>query len=307
MKRPSFQFYPGDWLKDPKLRIADWEIRGLWIDLMCYMHNDAHYGYLCIGDQFLDQNAIQRLLNANPKRFHRVFNSLKTIGIIAVDDRGFYSKRMVEDERVRRVRAESGSRGGNPNLVNQKVNQNFKQNLTPSSSSSTSSSKKSYPKKAAPPALSDRFSDFWREYPKKVARSKCEDKWKALKLDGMADSIIESVRKYKQTRQWIEGGVRYIPNPETFLNQKRWNDEVPEDKTYNQLGLTKPTVVQDSRLVAWKSGRRLRHIPSGMIINPSEITPFNHRSNKATEINPTGFKSVKTGHYDFFKDFELAQ
>lgn len=143
--RPSFQFYPADWLNDPKLALVDWEAKGLWMDLLCYMHNEDHYGYLRIGDQYLDQNAIQRLLKANARRFHRVFKALQNAGIIRHDKLGFYSKRMVEDERLRRVRAESGGKGGNPNLVNQKENQKSKQKPTPSSSSSSPSSENNHP------------------------------------------------------------------------------------------------------------------------------------------------------------------
>jgi hypothetical protein len=38
MKRPAFQFYPGDWLKDPALTLCSPATRGIWIDLLCAMH-----------------------------------------------------------------------------------------------------------------------------------------------------------------------------------------------------------------------------------------------------------------------------
>ena len=37
MKLPSFQFYPGDWMKDPGLRSVSLEARGLWIDMLCLL------------------------------------------------------------------------------------------------------------------------------------------------------------------------------------------------------------------------------------------------------------------------------
>jgi hypothetical protein len=37
-KLPAFQFYPGDWLKDPQLSICSPATRGIWIDLLCAMH-----------------------------------------------------------------------------------------------------------------------------------------------------------------------------------------------------------------------------------------------------------------------------
>ena len=37
-KLPAFQFYPGDWLKDPALSMCAPATRGVWIDLLCAMH-----------------------------------------------------------------------------------------------------------------------------------------------------------------------------------------------------------------------------------------------------------------------------
>jgi hypothetical protein len=36
MKRPSFQFYPADWLSDMRVRMLPWASRGLYIELLCY-------------------------------------------------------------------------------------------------------------------------------------------------------------------------------------------------------------------------------------------------------------------------------
>lgn len=36
-KLPSFQFYPGDWLKDPAVSMLSAAARGIWIDMICAM------------------------------------------------------------------------------------------------------------------------------------------------------------------------------------------------------------------------------------------------------------------------------
>jgi hypothetical protein len=47
MKRPSFQFYPGDWQSDLKLRRCSAAARGVWIDVLCALHDsDDGYGLL---------------------------------------------------------------------------------------------------------------------------------------------------------------------------------------------------------------------------------------------------------------------
>ena len=38
MKRPSFQFYPEDWLANANLRRCTHEEKGIWIDVMCLLH-----------------------------------------------------------------------------------------------------------------------------------------------------------------------------------------------------------------------------------------------------------------------------
>lgn len=69
-----------------------------------------------------------------------------------------------------------------------------------------------------------RFAEFWAEYPDKTARKACEAKWKAKRLDRMADTIIADVRRRKQSHgKWLDG---FVPNPLTYLNQERWQDPI---------------------------------------------------------------------------------
>lgn len=45
MKRPSFQFYPNRWLGNKKLRRCSREARGLWMDVLCLLHDgDEEHG-----------------------------------------------------------------------------------------------------------------------------------------------------------------------------------------------------------------------------------------------------------------------
>ena len=46
MRRPSFQFYPGDWQSNSNLRRCTHAERGAWIDVMCLLHDQAEYGQL---------------------------------------------------------------------------------------------------------------------------------------------------------------------------------------------------------------------------------------------------------------------
>lgn len=46
MKRPSFQFYPGDWTGNSNLRRCTHAEKGVWLEVMCLMHDQAEYGIL---------------------------------------------------------------------------------------------------------------------------------------------------------------------------------------------------------------------------------------------------------------------
>lgn len=76
----------------------------------------------------------------------------------------------------------------------------------------------------SPTGGSVRFDDFWNIYPVKEAKKACLQKWKRLGLDKMADEIIAKVDlQLLNDRKWIAG---FAPNPLTYINQERWNDEL---------------------------------------------------------------------------------
>ena len=66
------------------------------------------------------------------------------------------------------------------------------------------------------------FDLFWESYPKKVGKKKVQDKFAANKYP--IEKILKNLEKQKQSTQWQN--PQYIPNPETYLNQERWEDEV---------------------------------------------------------------------------------
>jgi hypothetical protein len=138
---PSFQFYPNDWLGDMNLRMCSVATRGVWIDLLCIMHKSKKYGYLVQKESGkwsnMSPKTIQKLTGMTRKRIVNGLRELSKNDVIKYDDNGLmYSKRLVKDHRLRKIRMEVGKLGGNPNLVNQSDNQKS----TPSSSSSPSSS-----------------------------------------------------------------------------------------------------------------------------------------------------------------------
>jgi hypothetical protein len=46
VKRPSFQFYPGDWQSNSNLRRCTRAEKSVWLDVLCLMHDQEEYGVL---------------------------------------------------------------------------------------------------------------------------------------------------------------------------------------------------------------------------------------------------------------------
>lgn len=72
----------------------------------------------------------------------------------------------------------------------------------------------------------DWFSVFWEAYPKKVGKGAAEKSWKKLNPDLAV--VLASLEEQKQSSQWTRDGGQFIPHPATWLNQKRWEDEIVE-------------------------------------------------------------------------------
>jgi len=168
MKRPSFQFYPSDWLRDTALRSCSTGARGLWMDMICFMHEGKPYGHLKVGDKVILPSNLARMVGDNSDVVADWLLELSQAGVYDTTEDGvIFSKRMVRDENLRQIRAAGGSKGGNPALmdkgkVNLEVIQEVKQKPTPSSSSTSSSSKD---KKATSVACPDGVGEeVWQDW-----------------------------------------------------------------------------------------------------------------------------------------------
>lgn len=74
------------------------------------------------------------------------------------------------------------------------------------------------------------FNSFWSEYPKKIGKGAALKAWNKIRPNnGTRTRILEAVRKQATWGQWTKEAGRYIPNPATWLNQQRWEDEEVPD------------------------------------------------------------------------------
>ena len=67
------------------------------------------------------------------------------------------------------------------------------------------------------------FDRFWAAYPRKVGKGAAERSFERIRPDAaLLDGILRAIETQRQSDTWLRG---YIPNPATWLNQRRWEDE----------------------------------------------------------------------------------
>ena len=72
----------------------------------------------------------------------------------------------------------------------------------------------------------ERFDVFWNAYPRKNGKGAAEKAFKKIKPSGeLLQKMLDAIVVQKQSDQWRRDNGQYIPNPATWLNQTRWEDE----------------------------------------------------------------------------------
>jgi len=73
------------------------------------------------------------------------------------------------------------------------------------------------------------FDEFWKLYPRKVAKASAMKSWirtGAPDSQALIDTILADIRR-RVDSEWNGKEIQYIPHPSTYLNQRRWEDEQP--------------------------------------------------------------------------------
>ena len=115
-KRPAIMFYPGDWMKDPCLRRCSPAARGVFIDLLCLMHEMPTRGVLrdASGAAWSAQDASDAIQGAKVEHVDELVDK----GVVRRSRREhiLFSARMLRDHREdlaqRRAKASAGVASG---------------------------------------------------------------------------------------------------------------------------------------------------------------------------------------------------
>ncbi len=127
MSQAWMKFYPSDWRADPALRMCSLAARGLWMEMLCLMHEAEEYGSLLINDKQVTEKQLASLCGVPVREVKSHIKELESAGVFSRDalHGTVYSRRMKRDhEKALRDKA-NGKGGGNPGLkggVNPPVN-----------------------------------------------------------------------------------------------------------------------------------------------------------------------------------------
>lgn len=76
--------------------------------------------------------------------------------------------------------------------------------------------------------LSEKFARFWSAYPKKTGKGGAEKSFAKLNPDNpLLETMLAALAWQSRQPSWLKDGGQFVPNPQTWLNARRWEDEPP--------------------------------------------------------------------------------
>lgn len=202
MANQWFKMYGADYLSDPKIKSLTSGERSVWTTLLCYASVSSVEG------EIMHLTEKQAMLDAGVDPLEPEWNKtvgvltkFEQLGMIKIGNGGElvitnWNKRqnknaMTAYERVRRHREREKGRGAIEGLQ-QEI-----------------------------------FEKFWAIYPRKTQKQTAFKSWCKLNPDpNLYDQIIKALEQHIKTPQWQKDNGQFIPYPATWLNQRRWEDEL---------------------------------------------------------------------------------
>ena len=165
----------------------------------------------------MDKRTISRLIGTLQEQGHiRVEVVRKKGGKGPIEVRKIYIGRRVSEAR-RGIDKNVHTPGQNCREGIDKIVQDYKDELTSNNDT------------PLPPCANELFDRFWQAYPKKRDKVRARKAWDKLKPDlALCRVMSKALAIQKKSKEWKKDGGEFIPYPATWLNGRRWEDEVSE-------------------------------------------------------------------------------
>lgn len=112
MKKPAFQFYPGDWRKDQNLSRASLQAKGAMIEIMCLAFECDKRGVLATDGKPWTIEEIAHAMGGDKQINISAIEELLKLNVLKKNKKNFiFSSRMVKDAKVLDARKKGGELG----------------------------------------------------------------------------------------------------------------------------------------------------------------------------------------------------
>lgn len=211
-----FRFYD-DVLYDMKIQKLPLELFKAWVHILCLASKN--------GGEIPDTESVSYAFRATFEDTQKQIDSLIVCGLIdkvrgKLFPHNWFKRQYKSDkstERVKRFRETQLKRFRNVTETPQNRAEQSRTEQTPI-----------VPKvvRSVGVLYSPDFENFWKIYPKRVGKGKAFTSWKRINPDfDLNATISASILKQSTSVQWMKDNGQFIPNPATFLNERRWEDE----------------------------------------------------------------------------------
>lgn len=168
-------------------------------------------GYLLLED--IDD--VTKALRTNTTVLRGVINSK----LFKKDDKKFWSESVLRRLNVRKEKSEK---------ARQSVSKRYERttNVNERIPSNTIKGKE---RKVKEINIHPLFSMFWDVYPRKQSKKEAINAFNKINPnDELLNVMISSIDRWSRSEDWLKDGGKFIPHPSTWLNQQRWEDELPK-------------------------------------------------------------------------------
>lgn len=233
-KLPYMPFYPGDWLREPSLRVCSHETKGVFIDMLCLMWECEERGILATAGRPWSDLDIARAVGGDLTRTQACVVELVERRVVSRCANGaIYSRRMVHDERERsKSRERMKKMRAQENAETGKNSQTTSNDVTPHVTGDVTPHVAPLSEYEVTPLGSLRSKErkqdsqeerIYQLYPRKIGKGAAiKAIRKALGL--VSFELLEmAVTEYAKAREGQDQD--YTPYPATWMNQQRWLDD----------------------------------------------------------------------------------
>ena len=111
------KFWWQDYERDPALRACSLASQGLWMRLLCLMHEATPYGHLVINGRVPDAKRIAAMIGKPEREVAAALSELEELGVFSrTSEAIIYCRRMVRDNELVDCGKLNGANGGNPEI-----------------------------------------------------------------------------------------------------------------------------------------------------------------------------------------------